>query len=980
MNMKIWGRLIKVLLLACLFLFPTNSLHAQNVELMEDFEDPSLPGWERSDNALVSDGTLKVSNRGFAFHGGLWHDLNLTIRMNHPGTGAGGIHYRESDTGSYVVRFEPDFIALTRHRGADIEEIIAGPNPGPFEEWVTVNIIATGDSHIISLNGSQVLAANDAATLPPGGIGMRYEGEGAVAFDDLTLTTSGTSPDEVKEPPPVGESPQQPGGASQPAYLSTPWLFTGGPSGGLGYDIRMRPDNPDIMFVTDAFAGVFKSTDGGKTWSQSNTGITTRLGGSGDAIPIFSLTIDPNNPDTVWAGTQYSSGVFKSIDGGATWMSMNTGNNGIQEEFISVRGFSIQPGNSDVVYMAGEVSSWEWNGETLPGKGLDMTKGVIYKTINGGSSWTRIWYGDNLARYVLIHPVNTDVLIASTGIFDREAANSNPNTDDPGGVGILRSYDGGQTWEILNENYGINKESLYFGSLFMHPDNPNILFGAAGNDPYNRPGGIYRTTDGGDSWTKVLDLLHASAVEVCESNPGVVYAGSINGFFRSDDGGDNWTKLADTRWGPPGVVAGFPIDLQCDPRNSDRIFVNNYGGGNFLSTDAGENWVDSSQGYTGAWMSEVAVAQDNSGLVYGSARSGIFSSWDGGTTWTGLSSGVARDLEGYFVAVDPFDSLHVYIGLADTAHVPKESKDGGQTWSDVNVDFLFKNNTPINTLIKAYFNPGVEDAIFFAPGDQKCGDQPIACDLSRGTGLYFSQDGGDSWSQTSLTSGTIIQVAFSQDGSTVYAGDRSGNIYRSTDYGQTWQTINTNFFPPETITPEGFKTGIFRGFLVDPNDSNTIYLGAEPGGFFISHDGGQTWQTSNSGMPPEIRVVDMVMDPTNSQVIYLGTRGSGVFLSQDGGNSWQALNQGLSMRELSSLTISKDGSVVYAATVGAGVFRLGTPSISTQPPTSPSTEPGTGQPSGEEPSPEEPTSGFPCLSGFAPILLFGFAWMMKRKK
>ena len=94
MNMKNWDRLIKVLLLVCLFLFPTNSLHAQNMELMEDFENPTLPGWERSDNTLVSDGTLKVSTGGFAFHGGFWHDLNLTIRMNHPGTAQGNWQWR----------------------------------------------------------------------------------------------------------------------------------------------------------------------------------------------------------------------------------------------------------------------------------------------------------------------------------------------------------------------------------------------------------------------------------------------------------------------------------------------------------------------------------------------------------------------------------------------------------------------------------------------------------------------------------------------------------------------------------------------------------------------------------------------------------------------------------------------------------------------------------------------------------------------
>jgi len=74
----------------------------------------------------------------------------------------------------------------------------------------------------------------------------------------------------------------------------------------LGYDVRMHPDNPDKMYVTDAFAGVFISDDAGKTWYPSNQGLTDRTGESQNAIPVFCLTIDPHNPDIIWTGTQFS--------------------------------------------------------------------------------------------------------------------------------------------------------------------------------------------------------------------------------------------------------------------------------------------------------------------------------------------------------------------------------------------------------------------------------------------------------------------------------------------------------------------------------------------------------------------------------------------------------------------------------------------------------------------------------------------------
>jgi hypothetical protein len=95
-------------------------------------------------------------------------------------------------------------------------------------------------------------------------------------------------------PMPISAAPMA---QDQSPLADRTWTRLGGPIGGLGYDIRMRADNPDIMYVTDAWSGAYKSTDGGQTWFPINEGIQTRTGSSGDAIPVFSLTIDPNNND-----------------------------------------------------------------------------------------------------------------------------------------------------------------------------------------------------------------------------------------------------------------------------------------------------------------------------------------------------------------------------------------------------------------------------------------------------------------------------------------------------------------------------------------------------------------------------------------------------------------------------------------------------------------------------------------------------------
>ena len=200
------------------------------------------------------------------------------------------------------------------------------------------------------------------------------------------------------------------------------WVKTGGPIGGLGYDVRMRQDNPDRMYVTDSWSGLSLSNDGGHTWIASNDGITSRAGVSGDAIPVFSVTVSPQNPDIIWAGTQGIRGIFKSTDGGKAWVKKDNGV--VENDGLSLRGFAVDPKNPDIVYAAGEVSSSVWMGHQQNGiGGFDLVKGVVYRTTNGGDTWTAIWRGDNLARYVWIDPRNSNVFYFSWGLFDREAAN-----------------------------------------------------------------------------------------------------------------------------------------------------------------------------------------------------------------------------------------------------------------------------------------------------------------------------------------------------------------------------------------------------------------------------------------------------------------------------------------------------------------------------------------------------------------------------
>ncbi|MBN2045932.1 MAG: hypothetical protein JW757_12995 [Anaerolineales bacterium] len=754
---------------------------------------------------------------------------------------------------------------------------------------------------------------------------------------EIFVQGDGPSENGLREAEPTGGEPAGPREVSErpeiepgtPAYLTGIWQRTSGPPGGLGYDIRMDPRNPDEMYVTDAWAGVFKSTDGGASWVPINNGITARVGLSGDGIPVFSLTIDPNNPETLWVGTQFGGGVFRSDDAGASWRSMS---NGIVERGLTIRGFGVEPGNSDVVYLAGEISSWEWNNEVaLPGLGLDMTKGAVYKTTDGGKNWNRIWYGDNLARYIWIHPEDHNLIYVSTGIFDREAANSDPVTLYPGGVGILRSRDGGNTWEELGADNGIREEELYFGSLFMHPENPDVLIAASGNDPYlsalQEPlGAIYLTKDGGDHWQRVLPLNNASTVEICTSDPNVVYAGSINGIYRSDDGGHTWMETSGVLWGSEDTVAGFPIDMQCDLRDPMRIFINNYIGGNFLSEDGGYTWKLSSKGYTGALVKQVDVSWMDPAHVYSASRMGIFVSHDGGDNWTGTAHGMARSPEGFVVAVDPFDDRHIMAVIGDAGPDPWVSWDEGQTWIHVPTGFEGEEGRQIGAIIDIIFSPDNPNLVLAIAGNITCPTAPDACIAGNGDGIILSTDRGITWTRTSLQNEMVMDLKFVTE-SLIYAAVYPDTIYKSTDAGQSWEVIASGIMPTINLylddDPDLAKEYTILSIGYDPNQPQKIFAGFKYGGLKVSIDGGESWEIVATGLLPEISVDDIIADPVHPGIFYLGSSNMGIFYSIDSGATWTELNDGLTNRYVVDLALSADGSVLYMASEGGGVFQLG---------------------------------------------------------
>jgi len=871
----------------------------ETVLYQEDLEDGQAQGWKlESGWAIIQDTAGNRALRGqghfWARHlDDAWEDYTLRLRVK---LIRGGIHlnYRVSQCLRYFIGFNEQGLYLSKTSPCGTHsELRVVPQLHSLGRWYEVKITGSSGKIDVYVDGSLKLSYTDPDPLLYGTIALETLEDSEVYVDDIDVS-----------------------GKPSPT-LGLQWVRTGGPLGGLGYDIRMRPDNPDIMYVTEAWSGVHKSTDGGRTWQPRNEGITTRAGPSGDAIPVFSLTIDPHNPDIIWCGTQNKRGIFKSTDGGETWVEKDQGV--IENQGISFRGFSVDPRDSRIVYAAAEISSFAWtpNGKQLLGRQFDVVKGVVYKTTDGGEHWSAIWRGNNVARYVWINPRSPDTVYVSTGIFDREAASKV-------GVGVLKSTDGGATWQALGSRNGL--KNLYVGSLFMHPENPDILLAGAGNNADWQWSGIYLSEDGGGTWTQVRDLPFAiGSVEFALGDPRIAYAGGAQGVYRSIDGGRTWELAAGgPAYGPPGIRPGLPIDFQVDPRNPDRIFVNNYGGGNFLSEDGGQSWVAASQGYTGAQLRDIAVDPLDPNRVCTVGRSGPFRSTDGGATWEGLnypSSNIREQLaEPYAVALDPRTPSRVLISDEGSGYIAL-STDGGVRWE------LAYQNLQIPTRVAA-MGAGINNAhgfksIVFAPSDPSvvyagsCRDQRSLDEgrIHGSYGVFKSRDRGQTWEAANdVNSGdqnVNVLAVDPLDPRVVYAGTVTSGVLKTTDGGGTWKAVNS-----------GLRVLDIRALVIDPRDPQILYAGAENGGIARSTDGGAHWKQSSTGMDPQAVVRDIVIDPTNPQILYAADLRTGVYQSIDGAKTWVKINDGLRTRAVTALALSSDGKVLYAATEGEGVFRL----------------------------------------------------------
>ena len=290
-----------------------------------------------------------------------------------------------------------------------------------------------------------------------------------------------------------------------------------------------------------------------------------------------------------------------------------------------------------------------------------------------------------------------------------------------------------------------------------------------------------------------------------------------------------------------------------------RVFVNNYGGGNFLSTDGGANWVSASTGYTGADLTDVAIAPASSATVYATGRSGPFKSVDAGGTWTGINPVALQPIaEGARIAVDPGLASHVLMSSAHWGWT-YQSVDGGLSWSLVTNYREELANLPWAETGKKF--QGFQ-AIAFAPsrtakvyagfgvwncareGEEICSTPPIVSILT-------SADGGTTWTRrqgTALDGQSVLDITVHPSNADMaWAATAGRGVFRTSDGGATW------------AAGAGLETATVMSLAGDPNNPTVLYAGTVNSGVFKSTDGGVSWLASSIGMDPAERVNAIVV-------------------------------------------------------------------------------------------------------------------------
>ncbi len=591
------------------------------------------------------------------------------------------------------------------------------------------------------------------------------------------------------------------------------------------------------IYIGAASGGVWRSLNGGTTFKPMF-----------DKQPVQSIgaiAIDPSHPKTVWVGTgeawtrnsaSIGDGVYKSTDGGENWTNVGL------KESERVAKIIVDPADGNTVYACVPGKLWS-----------DSDERGLYKTTDGGATWTKILKGANLSTGCSMLSMSSrdpKTLYAGMWDFRRKGWTFRSGGDTPtafSGSGLFVTSDGGATWTDLNEKT------------------------AKGLPP--KP------------WGRV-------AVTAAPSNPNVVYAlveSPQSALYRSDDAGKTWERRDASQW---MVWRPFYFaNLIVDPKDENKLYKTDLG--LIMSTDGGRSFSFVSGGAHGDFHDVWVDPEDTDRLVSGD-DGGVWFSYDGADTWWKANNLPVSQF--YHVAVDNEDPYHVYGGLQDNGNwISDSSYPGGITnsrWEFIGGgDGFWVLPDPSDPKYVFEDSQGGEIVRVNRRTLQARGIKPLP--NYREGKLRFN------WN-------TPLYASPNEPG-TVYIGAQF--LFRSRDHGQSWERISSDL---TTNDPEKQKQEESGGVTVDNSDAethttiysisesplngNTLWVGTDDGNLQLTRDGGKSWTNVVGNVPnlPKCSWVSWVeasrYDPAVAYAVFdrhtFGDMEPYVFRTTDYGKTW----------------------------------------------------------------------------------------------
>lgn len=686
--------------------------------------------------------------------------------------------------------------------------------------------------------------------------------------------------------------------------------------GGRIADIAVSPADPSTWYVAAGSGNLWKTTNNGITW--------TPVFDDQPSYSIGAVTIDPNNPETVWVGTGenvsgrhvgWGDGVYRSTNGGKTWRNMGL------ERSEHIGKILVDPRNSDVVLVAAEGPLWSAGGD----------RGV-YRTADGGETWERVLEIDKNTGVTDLEfdPANPEVVYAAA--YQRRRHTWSLLAGGPKS-GIYKSTDNGASWRKLTT--GLPKGDMGKIGLAVTPADPTLVYATI--EAGDQEKGLYRSMDKGESWEKRSSYISGGTgphyyqeIEVSPQNPDLIYQMDV--FIHvSRDGGRTFDYLGTGREKHSDNHA-----LWIDPHNGKHLLAGT-DAGLYETFDEGTTWrhfpnLPVSQFYklsldnAEPFYNIVGGAQDLGTLI--------------GPSRTMNTEGVRnRDwyvplgADGYDCAFDPEDPNIVYMEIQGGLlhRYDRRSEEA------LNIQPQPAPNDPPerwNWDSPLLISPHDHNRLYFGSqrlwrsDDRGNSWTPISKDLTTNTNRYELEMIDRVWSVDALYDNgamskyaTLTSVSESPlTEGLLYTGSDDGLIHISEDGGQNWRASGNLPGVPE------------RSFINDieasGHDANTVFAVVDAHKFgdyspylFMSTDRGRSWRPIAGDLPKGTIVWALKQDHEDENLLFIGTE-FGLYFSYNKGKNWIKLPAGVPTIPFRDIELHRRDDDLVGASFGRGFYVL----------------------------------------------------------